>query len=290
MKYAAAILPALTVLPSVHAWGALGHDTVGYIATNFVSASTKKYCQDLLGDTSTDYLASVATWADSYRYTDAGEFSAPYHYIDANDHPPSTCGVDYDRDCGDGGCVVRAINNYTSIVQDEDKASALRVQALKFIVHFLGDIHQPLHDEALEVGGNDIDVTFAGDKTWNLHSVWDSAMLGKLAGTANLTNAKKLATTLTTEIKTGSYASLTKGWLADMDLDDPVTSAMAWATDANSYVCSTVIPDGVDAVENIDLADDYYTANIPVVEKLLAAAGYRLAAWLNLIATGSTGL
>ena len=96
-----------------------------------VSTATKTYFQNILGDTSTDYLASVATWvsfhpssihqlqahlrkADSYRYTTAGTFSKPYHFIDANDHPPSSCGVDYDRDCGTGGRVVIAIKNYVS--------------------------------------------------------------------------------------------------------------------------------------------------------------------------------
>jgi len=58
--------------------------------------------------------------ADSYRYTTAGKFSAPFHYIDALDSPPSSCGVDYTRDCGTGGCVVSAINNYVSPIFEEN--------------------------------------------------------------------------------------------------------------------------------------------------------------------------
>lgn len=109
------VLGAVGFLPAgAQAWGAFGHETVAYVATNFVSASTKTYFQSLLGDTSADYLATVSTWADSYRTTTAGKFSAPFHYIDAQDNPPSSCGVDYDRDCGSGGCVVSAINNYVS--------------------------------------------------------------------------------------------------------------------------------------------------------------------------------
>jgi hypothetical protein len=95
-------------------WGAFGHETVAYVASNFVSSSTKTYLQTLLGDTSADYLATVSTWADSYRSTTAGKFSAPFHYIDAQDNPPSSCGVNYDRDCGGEGCVVSAISNYVS--------------------------------------------------------------------------------------------------------------------------------------------------------------------------------
>lgn len=103
------------LLPGAQAWGAYGHQTVAYIATNFVTASTRSYLQSLLGDSSTDYLASVATWADSYRSTTAGKFSAPYHYVDARDDPPSSCSVDLDRDCGASGCVISAIANYVCV-------------------------------------------------------------------------------------------------------------------------------------------------------------------------------
>jgi hypothetical protein len=60
-------------LPGAVAWGAMGHETVAYIATNFVASATKNYFQKLLDDTSTDYLASVASWADSYRVSVQGD-------------------------------------------------------------------------------------------------------------------------------------------------------------------------------------------------------------------------
>ena len=156
-------------------------------------------------------------------------------------------------------------------------------------MHFVGDIHQPLHDENLDVGGNDIDVTFDGTDT-NLHAVWDTSIIQKYAGTATLANAQTFATTLTNRIKTGAYKSMAAGWLDGMNVDDPVTTATGWASDANAYVCSTVMPDGIKAVEDTDLGDDYYNAALPVAEQLLATAGYRLAAWLNLIVTGDMGL
>ncbi len=109
---AAAGTALLCQVPGARAWGAMGHETVAYVAANFVAPSTRSYFQSLLGDASADYLASVASWADSYRYTSAGKFSAPYHFIDSHDDPPSRCGVDLDRDCGAGGCVVSAISNY----------------------------------------------------------------------------------------------------------------------------------------------------------------------------------
>ena len=106
---------ALLHLPSALAWGGLGHETVAYIATNFVQPRTKTFFQGVLHNQTNDYLAGVATWADSFRYTAAGRFSAPFHFIDAEDSPPGSCGVKYSRDCGVKGCVVGAILNYVSL-------------------------------------------------------------------------------------------------------------------------------------------------------------------------------
>jgi len=289
MKYAlAAAAATLSALPTALAWGAEGHETVAYVASNFVSATVKSKTQGMLNDTSADWLASVATWADEYRATSGGHWSEPLHFIDAHDSPPSSCNVNFARDCGDTGCVVSAIQNYTARITNDSLTDDDRSYALKFLVHFLGDIHQPLHDEALETGGNDIDVTFGSDKT-NLHAVWDSNMIEKAAGSATLPHAKALATTLTKYIKSGNYSSTAKGWTQGMNVDDVQTSAMLWATDANKYVCSTVMPNGASAVENVDLSGAYYQGAMPVVDELLARAGYRLAAWLNLIFTGNTG-
>jgi hypothetical protein len=163
------ILLSLAAIPCAQAWGVLGHATVAYIAQNYLSTSTTTWAQGVLGDTSTSYLASIASWADDYRETTAGAFSAPFHFIDAEDNPPTTCDVDYDRDCGTAGCSVSAIANYTQRVGDGRLSAANTADALKFLVHFLGDITEPLHDEAYEVGGNDIEVTFQGYSD-NLHT------------------------------------------------------------------------------------------------------------------------
>lgn len=109
------IIAASAFFQGAAAWGAMGHETVAFIAQNYLSAATKSWAQGILGDTSTSYLASVATWADTYRYTSAGAHTRPYHFIDAQDDPlGGSCGVDYTRDCGTGGCVVSAVNQYVS--------------------------------------------------------------------------------------------------------------------------------------------------------------------------------
>jgi hypothetical protein len=71
-----------------------------------------------------------------------GEFSAPFHFIDAEDSPPSACNVDYDRDCAPEGCVVSALSNYTIRIMDETLSREEKDHALRFIVHFIGDAHQ----------------------------------------------------------------------------------------------------------------------------------------------------
>ena len=278
----------LATISGTYAWGDLGHETIGFIAQNFVKNTTQTWAQEVLNDTSSAYLAKVATWADTYKYTSEGYFSRAFHYIDAEDNPPTTCDVNFDRDCGTEGCSVSAIANYTLRAQQAGNLSDTEVNyAVRFLVHFIGDITQPLHDEAFQVGGNDVNVTFDGTDT-NLHSIWDTGMPEQLRGGYNLSDARSWANNLTAEIGNGAFASDAASWLEGLDINDPKGTAMVWARDANKYVCSVVMPDGASAVESGDLYPKYYDGAIGTVELQIAKAGYRLAAWLDAIA-GSVG-
>jgi hypothetical protein len=116
MKLSLTLPLLLPVLPSVTAWGSLGHMTVAYLAEHLVAPRTAIYMQRILSNPSSPgYLGSIATWADSYRYTKAGAYSAHLHYIDADDTPPRSCGLDFERDCADGFCIVTAIGNYVCV-------------------------------------------------------------------------------------------------------------------------------------------------------------------------------
>lgn len=278
----------LFLAPGAFAWGDLGHETIAYIAQDYVKSTTKTFVEDILSIKNSSYMASVATWADSYRYTDAGAFSYPYHFIDAEDSPPSSCSVDFDRDCGDTGCSVSAITNYTNILLDSSSSDSEKLDAMKFVIHFVGDIHQPLHDEAIDVGGNDIDVTYDGEST-NLHHIWDTEIVEQLAtgnsdGSATLSEASKFAKNLTNAINDGTYGWNASSWLDGMDVTDPQSSALVWAAEANSYVCSDVLVGGIGAVESGDLSSAYFNAHYDVARIQIARAGYRLGAWLDLIA------
>jgi hypothetical protein len=155
--------------------------------------------------------------------------------------------------------------------------------ALKFLVHLLGDITQPLHDEALATGGNDITVTFDGYDDDNLHSDWDTYIPEKLVGGGDLSDAESWASDLIDEIESGSYKSKAASWISGDDIDDVQTTAMKWASDANAYVCTVVMPDGVDALQQGDLYPTYYNSVVPTIELQIAKGGYRLANWLNMI-------
>lgn len=276
-----ALILGLACANTASAWGVLGHATVAYVAQHYVDSGTTTWAQGLLGDTSDAYLAKIASWADTYRSTAAGKWSAPLHFIDAEDSPPTSCSIDYERDCGSAGCSVSAVANYTTRINNSKLTKANRAEALKFLTHFIGDISQPLHDEALERGGNDITVTFDGDTAENLHSIWDTYIPQKDIGGSALTDAQTWSAQLVSAIDSGVYTSAKKSWISGDDIADPVSTATRWAADANALVCTVVMPQGAAALQTGDLYPKYYNSVLPTIEMQLAKAGYRLANWLN---------
>lgn len=238
-KYLTVVVVLLNrTLTSIHT--GFGHITIAYVASNFVQPQTQTYFQTLLRNDTGDYLANVATWADSIRYTKWGHYTGVYHFIDAKDSPPTSCTVDLDRDCKKEGCVVTAIQNYTTQVLDPAMPAWLRAQAAKFVVHFVGDIHQPLHDEDVARGGNGIHVLWQGSEL-NLHHVWDSSIAERWVGGVRrkpFREAKDWADRVTEKIKGGQYEAESRSWLDGVDFGDPIATALGWAREGNTYVCS----------------------------------------------------
>jgi hypothetical protein len=212
----------------------------------------------------------------------AAYFTRTNSFQDALDNPPESCSVNFERDCPEEGCIVSAIANYSSRALQQNITLLEQQNALKFIIHFVGDIHQPLHVENLALGGNKINVTFNGAKT-NLHSIWDTAIPQKAEGNFSLPHALAWATNLTQEIKHGKFHKESKSWIKGINADDAIDSAMIWASDSNQYVCTTVLPNGPDAVFGQELSGAYYESAIPVVQHQIAKAGYILAHWLDAI-------
>jgi hypothetical protein len=113
IMHVTALLAAAAFASSVHAWGTLGHQTVALLAQQYLLPETISSVQEILNDTTPIYMGRTALWADQYRLTPEGKFSAPFHFIDGRGTPPGTCGVTM-SDCPEEGCAVSAIANYVS--------------------------------------------------------------------------------------------------------------------------------------------------------------------------------
>lgn len=158
------------------------------------------------------------------------------------------------------------------------------MEAMEFLIHFLGDITQPLHDEAEEVGGNDISVTWDGEDT-DLHACWDTQMVEKIAGGENSTaTVDSFAATLIAQIDNGTYASQKEDWVSCVDITTATDCALEWAQDANALNCQYVLQNDESGME---LDGTYYTGAVPYIELQISKGGYRLGAWLNTLAAAA---
>ena len=262
-------------VPLLHAWGAQGHRLVALIAADRLTPVAKQNVAWLLdGQT----LADVASWADSI--TGDQVQSSYWHYLNI---PPEASGYDRDRDCpvqpgvekGSRGdrwrdCVVDRIAYWEERLANPKLDRADRATALKFVVHFIGDLHQPFHALGVGRGGNDVKVRVFGQSDCgndparpspcNLHSVWD----GRLIARRNLDDP--------------SYVARLKKLIDDRGFGSqaPGTAAQ-WAEQSFRLAKEALVADGT----NID--DAYFERHIKVIEDRLALAGVRLAADLNRI-------
>ncbi|KIX04575.1 uncharacterized protein Z518_05445 [Rhinocladiella mackenziei CBS 650.93] len=253
----------LALLPLVAGWGSLGHRTVAYLASMYFTPSSTRFTNFLLHGQD---ISEAALFPDKVRHMPQFAYSASWHYIDAQDDPPRQCGINMTRDCLEEGCVVSAIANHTGRVADPSLPRFYRGQSLRFMIHFFGDVHQPLHTEAEERGGNDILVMFDGRHT-NLHSVWDTLIPNRYAGRDD------------EFLAAWEWA---RALYDDRPLDECMTDAaecgLSWASEANAYVCSYVL---AEHVGGRDLGGDYYDGAIPIINDMIRKAGRRLAAWIN---------
>jgi hypothetical protein len=156
------------------AWGPEGHSLVGRIAEVQLKPAAKARVTAILAPGQT--LASVASWADEVRRSRPE--TAPWHYIDIPINQPH---LDMARDCPKGDCVIAKIADLRKTLRDPATPPDQLREALMFLVHFIGDMHQPLHcADNDDRGGNSVRVVFF-DRPTNLHSVWDSGLLGRLS-------------------------------------------------------------------------------------------------------------
>lgn len=168
MKWILYLLLSSLISTQVFAWGTDGHKIVAQLAENKLSPKAKTAIKSLLG---TQSLADVANWADQVKGNTQWSHTKPWHFIDIPDHG------DYEDVPHEDSDVVYAITELVRALKSSSAAPMDKKSALMFLVHFVGDIHQPLHvGRPDDHGGNSIKVVFEGKQT-NLHALWDSGMI-----------------------------------------------------------------------------------------------------------------
>jgi len=246
------------------AWGGDGHQIVCLIAEERLTPAAKAGIHALLGDDVHISDAEIASWADNIR-RERSE-TGPWHYVDIPTDKPA---YDKVRDGQQGNNVIDKINDFTKVLADKKASKAERADALKFLVHFVGDMHQPLHcaERNKDKGGNARLVFFLADPmAINLHAVWDvSILLNRKGETPVLQYAK----TLNAKISAAQATEWTKG----------VTEQ--WASEGHDLAVSVVyagVPvDG--PPPKLDQA--YVNRGADAVDQQLQKAGVRLAMILN---------
>lgn len=254
---------ALFHSPQAHAWGGQGHRLVARIADTELTPQARQQVAVLLADEPDPTLSGVASWADQLREhdPDLGKKSSKWHYVNLGEND---CGYAPPRDCPNGDCVIEALKKQTSVLADRSQPLEARRQALKFVVHVVGDIHQPMHaGYAHDKGGNDFQLQFNGKGT-NLHSLWDSGMIYDRHLDDEAYLAQLLALPATSAAK-------------------PVLppDAAGWAQAS----CRIAVAPGVYPGKHV-LPDGYVAQYRPLAEAQLRLAGDRLAAILNTVLTG----
>ena len=270
MLFLLALLPAIDAM----AWGQLGHRLVAQLAEPQLDAQARTEITRLLQDeakpasgekaehapdTEPDaLLAAIANWADELRSSnpDLGRRSSRWHYVNIAD---PGCSFDAAVDCRGGDCVVVALERQAAILADPARSDAERRQALKFVVHFVGDVHQPLHaGRGDDRGGNDYQVNWNG-KGSNMHSLWDSSLLRSL------------------DLDEDAWLARLQALPASVPASPlPADAPRLWAEQS----CRLVDAPGFYPRGHV-IEQAYVDAHLPLAEQQLRLAGDRLAAVLN---------
>jgi hypothetical protein len=301
---------ALAATPQAWAWGCEGHQTVALIAEKHLNPNALSMANQILTDnpidpalhrfcsnTGLDLMADSATWADDFRGSHPE--TAGWHFFDIPRGVPNT---NIDQFCLPAtSCVAKALTDQTAVLKNPASTGADKGNALRFIIHFAGDIHQPLHDTTNnDRGANCVPVKFFNTKPAasgssykpNLHAVWDTSMIENLAKGQTV---DQFAAVLDQQFQ----SQVTAWQAAGIDFD-----AWAWAAhelaETVAYgklnkkipietpvAISTCADDNNVGARMLKLKEKvsakYQTAATPVVDEQLAKAGVRLAMILNQI-------
>lgn len=292
---------------SAWSWGCQGHRIVAYIARAHLGPNAKAQVKKLLSENpidpslkrfckprAPDPFVDGSTWADDVR--NKRRYTAEWHFLDI---PRGASREEVATFCPQGGCVTTAIEKNIATLKS-DQSSEKRAEALRFVVHFVGDIHQPLHCATNgDRGGNCVPLEYLGiDPAWsdgkyapNLHQVWDTRIIQ-----TEMTERDMWTSTLADDIDE-RFATQIEQWMQE------TPDLYAWAWDghqiAEASVYGTLSPsvpilepaevqscsdgdvDGKMLALGLEIDDHAQDVALPIVEQQLAKAGARLAAALN---------
>lgn len=246
--FQATVAVAMSLLVSnALAWGKEGHQVVTSLAETQLTAKAHAEVDRLLALEPGTTLQSISTWADEHRNPATGR----WHYVN---FPRNTCTYDAGRDCPDGNCVVGAIEKQLEVLASSAPDDA-RLKALKYVVHFEADVHQPLHTGyADDKGGNTYQLQAFG-KGGNLHSLWDSALIKNLNEDVD---------------------TLTKRLTSKRSAPNAADLNMVHAAEESCKIVGTA---GFYPTRKV--GQDYVERYTPAMEQRLTVAGARLAGLLN---------
>ena len=235
-------------VPDSIAWGPQGHRVIGLIADYHLKPEVK----DLIAKKfNINSLAEVATWADRTRKKRKEE--GPWHYTNIAEGQWT---YEADRDCPEKACVTEKIGEFSNTLVDRSISARERKDALKYLVHFVGDVHQPLHlGNQKDRGGGTLHFPYKG-KTVSLHYLWDGGLIDW--------NESLL-----------EYAMRLNGRVSRAEISGWNRSAVAdWANESRSLALKVAY--------NVDgLSKDYIKRGRDVIDLRLTQAGIRLAHLLN---------
>jgi hypothetical protein len=264
---------AVAVLPSpALAWGKTGHRVVAAIADTQLSGLARAHIREILGPG--ESLVDAANWPDEMRSA-PGKFwqktATPWHYVTLN-------GIIYDHAPPEGDAL-EALEHFRKVLQDPKADLADKQMALRFIIHIVGDLHQPLHvGKCCDRGGNDVKVTFFGKPT-TLHAVWESQLVDE-----EQLSYSELAEKLERHL---SDRQLIKWW--DINPRDWISESGEYRDTLYPTAADMPKPRQDDDANKADapplpaLSYSYVYRFTPLMEQRLTQGGVRLAAYLNAI-------
>jgi hypothetical protein len=252
---ALALMAWLCPAPAL-AWGVTGHEIVAGVALRELTPAARQEVGRLLG--SPMMMVHEANWADEIR--DARPETGAWHYVDI---PLWAGSYEARRDCPSGDCVVAQIDKASRILANRRLPDGVRAEALRFLIHFVGDVHQPLHAEDNDdKGGNQVHVRI-GRMRANLHRLWDADVIAPLGPNAD---------SIASAIERGITVAQREDWQSGMP--------SRWANEAHAIAREHVYPP-LQGARNVRLPRDYAYREAPLARVLLAKAGVRLAWLLN---------